>query len=536
MVSQGVAKAGVAAKAAVAGAKQAIARGIAKATKPSGSPNPTPNPSPPAAKPTPSPSPAPSSSTGELSPWLIFSIPLINYILHMVYGFQINFVIILVEALTFWFFLYIANINWKFLLVPLSLQLIIPGVLIFVSPESVLALTSFSVVLNVLLLVPWWFILIAIHESKANPKIMIGALVVLIFFFAPTAISAITSVDKYIVNQDLIIETGTALKRATGERLTYWKTEGQILICATNPQTTTKQCESKYRPEDEQFVASIKIAELEELSSFTMDVPSRRFVDPGLLYTDVISSPITAKSNLDQDPTIRFACGLRNRGGKAKPASLVVPKGIEFDETVDCTVDILNAANLDFYFNATAEKVISVGYRNFLVVKKPELGKVEIVGNIKQIVDEAKPTLNPTVGKDDLVQPIVHIGERKLNIEPTYVFGVDTSVKSKSIIKLALFLKNKGKGIITDIDKITFVLPKDFSFDGKEQCGADFETLKDLKKRLRTLRTGQTTQTPILTCDIIAKGEYTNNPISKSVDVKIMYSYTIAKKAAMEIR
>ena len=210
-------------------------------------------------------------------------------------------------------------------------------------------------------------------------------------------------------------------------------------------------------------------------------------------------------------------------------------------KSVACEIDISRKGTPTFYFNATAEDVSATGYTDILITNKgakeavlskyPGISENQVLTLSKEFgfaIKSKQSLLNPRVGKDDLVQPIVHTGiVTTFNAPATLLFGVEKDTE----LDFALFLKNNGNGIISSIKDIKIDLPDDMEFVGGTNCGiTDFTYKTDWRK----IKKGAVL--PIKSCKVKIIGDkYPNTAETRTLKITMVYDYTITRTQTVNI-
>jgi len=476
-----------------------------------------------------------SSWSTDVSPILVFLLVIANYAYHLYSGFQINFVSFTLDAFTFFVFIF-AGFGAALSLLPYILQAALPYVLTSIPGLANTFGDSYSTIVSYLLIAPWWFVFAILFELKRHPeansvKWITVLTAALVLFFVSAPFLSTFSATKYSVNQDAI----NSVKTTITDTFQSWWNAGQLYFCTAKGTDETVCRQEIYPNEDSDFANKLTIDNSLN-TAFTMDIPLDKFIsDETTLSSSIITSYVSLDNELKTPTSVSFACALGGKGqGKITESTISLQSGEKISsKSVDCEVDNSRTSTLPFYFNATASSISSSGYRDFVILKKPDTGEINIESDpvLKEYINQKKQTLNPRVGKDDLIQRIAHVGIRKLNVVPTLIFPA----KQGESIDFALYLKNNGNGLIGDVKGVHFTLPNDYGFD-IDSCGLTGQRLQSLKNTLRTLRKGEITQTPVATCKLIAKGsDYKNSPEVRTISVSIDYDYTVSRKATVLI-
>ena len=276
-----------------------------------------------------------------------------------------------------------------------------------------------------------------------------------------------------------------------------------------------------------------------------MDIPYSLFVSEGQpIFENKITSYLTAENGMAKEVDLKFDCGLENRGkGVPDPATLSVVSGVPaWQKSVACIIDTTRKGTPTFYFNTTAKNVSATGYTDILITNKaakdavllkyPGISENQILTLSKEFrfaIKSKESLLNPRVGKDDLVQPIVYTGiVTTFNAPATLLFGVQQGTE----LDFALFLKNNGNGIISSIKDIRIDLPDDMQFaEGQDNCGiTDFTYKTDWRK----IKKGAIL--PIKSCKVVIKGDkYPNTAETRTLKITMVYDYTITRTQTVSI-
>ncbi len=469
-----------------------------------------------------------SMSTG-VSPFFVFLTALANYFVHYYTGFQINFASIAADAVTIMIFIFAA---YGFLLafLPFVFQVLIPGLLLIVPTISVAyALSSF---ISIMLVVPWWLIFAFFYEIKRHPDSaavkwgIVGAIALGFFFFSSSFLSAVSTTD-YVINQKLLQDIKEKAQVAVTDAASGLGTQW----CKTMQRT---DCEKKLT--EEELAKQIKIDNTLgtgfklELSDF---IP-----DNYILIGNTIQTYYSALNNLAKPIKLSFACGFEGREpGIPKPSIAEIKSEgiISSRNSVTCELNTERKGTPNFYFNITAENIVSEGYKEILVTE--ESAKKEVLDRYKGInentvlelskefgatINERRNFLNPRVGEEDLIQPVLQTGViTAFGAEPVLLHGV----KSETEIDLALFLKNNGKGSIKSLNNAEITIDQPGYVLSEQNCGFTRDTWKeDLSK----IRRGSIV--PVLKCKLIAKNANVGSTASSVIiRAKIEYDYVLSE-------
>ncbi|MBS3115317.1 hypothetical protein J4482_01675 [Candidatus Woesearchaeota archaeon] len=406
--------------------------------------------------------------------------------------------------------------------VPFFLQTILPGLLI-IAPGLALLITG---IISLQLIVPWFFIFGLAYEWHFHPDMPsvkwagVICILIVISLLAPSFLTAVRSSD-YVINQKLIGDAKTKISDFYTESVQGVLTQFKVSYCGLT--RSKADCEKQY---------------------FTMDVPYNLFVSEGQpIFENKITSYLTAENGLAKPITLRFGCGLENRAkGTLVPETIELLGGAPSSQkSVACEIDISRKGIPTFYFNATAEDVSATGYTDILITNKgakeavlskyPGISENQVLTLSKEFgfaIKSKQSLLNPRVGKDDLVQPIVHTGiVTTFNAPATLLFGVEKDTE----LDFALFLKNNGNGIISSIKDIKIDLPDDMEFVGGTNCGiTDFTYKTDWRK----IKKGAVL--PIKSCKVKIIGDkYPNTAETRTLKITMVYDYTITRTQTVNI-
>ncbi|MEK6886867.1 MAG: hypothetical protein AABW88_03470 [Nanoarchaeota archaeon] len=488
-----------------------------------------------------------SSSSGgsffstSVNPIFIFILTLANYFYHWNVGFRIDAITLLIDLFTFFMF-YFAFGKWSLALIPFALQTIIPGLLILV-PGLVFMISSF---ISISLVLPWFIIFAVLYELKLNPDStstkLIAAACVLVtaIVLMPSFLTAVRSSD-YVINQKLIGDAKETIGTVYRESIQGVVTQIKVSYCSLK--NSKAKCEKQYVDVQKQFLERLKVdASLN--TGFTMDVPYSLFVTEGQpIFENKITSYLVVENGLTKSATLTFGCGLENRGkGTPVPETLPIVNGVPSSQkSVACTIDTTRKGTPTFYFNVTAQSISSTGYTDILITSKsakdavlskyPGISENQILTLSKEFgfaIKSKESLLNPRVGKNDLVQPIVYTGiVTTFNAPATLLFGVEKDTE----LDFALFLKNNGNGIISSITDIKIDLPDDMEFVGGSNCG-----ISELhyKTDWRKLKKGVIL--PIKSCKVKMIGDrYPNTAEPRTLKITISYDYSITRTQMVTI-
>ena len=476
-----------------------------------------------------------------VGPFFIILLSLANYFYHWNVGFRIDAITLLIDVFTFFMFYFAFN-SWSLASVPFFLQTILPGLLI-IAPGLALLITG---IISLQLIVPWFFIFGLAYEWHFHPDMPsvkwagVICILIVISLLAPSFLTAVRSSD-YVINQKLIGDAKTKISDFYTESVQGVLTQFKVSYCGLT--RSKADCEKQYVDVQKQFLERLKVdASLN--TGFTMDIPYNLFVSEGQpIFENKITSYLTAENGLAKPITLRFGCGLENRA-KGTP----VPETIELlggapssQKSVACEIDISRKGIPTFYFNATAEDVSATGYTDILITNKgakeavlskyPGISENQVLTLSKEFgfaIKSKQSLLNPRVGKDDLVQPIVHTGiVTTFNAPATLLFGVEKDTE----LDFALFLKNNGNGIISSIKDIKIDLPDDMEFVGGTNCGiTDFTYKTDWRK----IKKGAVL--PIKSCKVKIIGDkYPNTAETRTLKITMVYDYTITRTQTVNI-
>jgi hypothetical protein len=467
---------------------------------------------------------------------LAFAVALLHYASKWFFGFSItpfSFITSAIAALAF----KSAGFEWKSLFMPFLFETLIPGFLIML-PFIPSGFTSIFVIL------PWWVIFALIngyfkyHVSSWLSNITVGILFVWgIIILARSSYVAVTA-PTFVLDQEFIY---SVKKNLIDQPLELFSRQIKITWCQITTQSSRKACEDKLLSPAE-AVTLIQVQESLE-TTFTMDVPRAGFPAEGDDFVSQIPVTVTAANNLDAQ-TMSFSCGLdygrKQVIGKPVPGVIGLSKGDSADSVVQCTFeeDLQKRRGTDFYFNATTTTKAKAT-RDFLVVNGefrdtifnkyinvPRNKVILLSTEFGPIVREnlRAGLLNPRVGRRDLVQPIIHVGEVTFSssIQPPYVL-------SPQKVYFALYLKNNGPGLIKGIRSINIDLPDDFNYaETPENCGLKLNELKDISL-------GREESLLVAGCYLVPTGEYGNIPLPRTINVDVEYDYAITRKRKVDI-
>lgn len=508
----------------------------------------SPNPGNPTPRPSPVSSPAPSSgkfySTG-VGPFFVFIMALANYIFHWYAGFQINIATLAVDAFTLFVFIFAAYGFWLSFL-PFSLQTIIPGLLITIPGLASLALV-FSNTISVMLIMPWWLILAFMYELKRHPDapavkwMTIIGIALALFFFSPSFLNAVSTTD-YVINQKLIHDIKDTISEKTTETIKSSTDQYKIYKCTLSG-TATSECRKEVLGTEEELAKRLKI---DDSLTTGFNVEISEFVKEGhVLIGNKIPSYISAVNNMEEPAALVFSCGFEGREpGTPDKETIEIGKGIlpMTQKSVMCTLDTTRKGTPEFYFDVSAKDVSAESYKEIIVIGKnareavlskyqgiSENRILELSKEFGPYIRERRQYLNPRVGKDDLVQPIIQDGViTAFGAESPLLYGIEQGTE----IDFALFLKNNGDGYITKIRDIKFDTPPGYKLV-PEDCGFN----KDLLEGVNLKKIARGNIELITSCKLVVQGAKINpnNPESKIISVKVDYDYTILKKRKVSI-
>ncbi len=483
-----------------------------------------------------------SESSSSVGPFFIILLSLANYAWHWNVGFRIDAITLLIDIFTFFMF-YFAFDSWGLALTPFTLQTILPGLLI-IAPGLAYLITG---VISLQLIVPWFFIFGVLYEWHFHPEmpsvkwVSIICVLIAVSLLAPSFLTAVRSSD-YVINQKLIGDAKSKISDIYAERIQGFFTQLKVSYCSLFK--TKTECEKQYLDVQKQFLERLKVdASLN--TGFTMDVPYNLFVSENQpIFENKITSYLSAENGLTKSVSLKFGCGLENREkGKPVPETLELASGIPLTQkSVVCEIDTTRKGTPVFHFNTTAQEVSATGYTDILITNKvakeavlskyPGISENQILTLSKEFgfaIKSKETLLNPRVGKNDLVQPIVHTGiVTTFNAPATLLFGVEPGTE----LDFALFLKNNGNGIISKISDIKINLPDDMAFaPGQENCGITDATYKT---EWRKITKGSIL--PIKSCKVVIKGsKYPNTAETRTLGITVTYDYTITRKQTVSI-
>lgn len=487
-----------------------------------------------------------SSPSSNIGPVWVLLFALVDYFVHWYLDFNINLFTVGVDVLSLVVF-YVALGRMSLALIPFLLQSVIPGLMIII-PGFAYLITG---VISVFLIIPWFIIFGVLYEWKLHPesktvKLAVAVCVLLtIALFAPSFITSVSSSD-YVINQKLIYDTKDQIVNTIKTTYDSFATQGKIAWCTSYQQKSKAECNKLYGDVEKQFLDRLKIdASLN--TGFTMDVPYNLFVSEGQpIFENKIVSYISAENGLAKEVALKFDCGLERKDGAGKPVPPTLPLaggGLPLTQkSISCEINTEKKGTPIFYFNVTAQDVTATGYTDILITNKdakeavlskyPGISENQILTLSKEFgfaIKSKESLLNPRVGKDDLVQPIVYTGiVTSFNAPATLLFGV----KQGTELDFALFLKNNGNGIISSIKNIKIDLPDDMKFaEGQDNCGITAETYKTDWRKIK-----KDAILPIKSCKVVIKGtNYPNTAETRTLGITITYDYTITRKQTVSI-
>ncbi len=469
---------------------------------------------------------------------LAFILALANYLYSWSIGFEINLITILIDALTYLTFIY-AGLNAALLLIPLILETVAPAYLI----------ANGIIWGGYLVIIPLWVLYSIISKFRfdiespvVNWTIGIGAVISLILL-VPSSLTAITT-PNYVINQKWIQDTLQPISKKVLELPTTLSSEWQITLC-TFDGTPRQTCRKKVLGIEEELIQNLKFDPSLE-TGFKMEIAD--FIAEGeSILTNEIPTQIAAQNNLQTPLTLTFACGLEGRAaGTPEPQSREL-KGFlpQQESNVLCTkLDISKKGTPIFYFNITATNIATSGFRDVHVIGKeyknavllqyPGISENRVLELSKEFGSYIKEIKNKKgfvakVGKEDLVQPILWVGSgASLRTEQPSLIGLDQSTTTD----VAIFLKNNGKGTITNVRSVKVSVASPLKLDN-EDCGLT----QDVLKKINWQSIAREKIQRIASCKLQATGplENPNNPQAKTITINLLYDYTVSKKVQVNI-
>jgi len=489
-----------------------------------------------------------------VSPFFVFILALANYAFHWYNGYQINFATLGLDVFTFLVFYFSFN-SWTLAIIPFLLQTIIPGLLLMM-PWLAMVAFVFSTVISIFLILPFWLIFAFLYELKLNPNTAsvkwaaFGFIVLAFFFLGPSFLTAVQTND-FIINQNVINDVEEKLASFYSNSKETLLTQYGISMCTLGG-TSTTECKKRFIKEED--ISSLKIIVNPENTRFKTDIV--QFIEEGYqLTSNSIQTRISAINQVQTPVILNFGCGLIEKGqGIAVPKSLEVKQGqlLAQNSLISCTkLNNSKRGTPTFYFNMTANNLMSLGSKQILVLNKDTRNTVinkyintfeggisdpiiyenkilELSKLFGPSIQQRRNNLNPVVG-NDLIQPIIKDTSLISVTSPTpLVYGVEKGEK----ISIGLFLRNTGKGL-PKISNIHFKLPQDMKFEEPEgECGITKAYLDSLNSKF----TKANKDTKVADCTIIFDGEVYPNEINpRTIEVEVTYGYTITQTKTVTV-
>lgn len=442
--------------------------------------------------------------------------------------------------------------GWDSPLLPLIARLFMSQILVFLTIFPIFRESWATNAFGIVIIIPWWIVYCLYlttqgMESKLVNFFMIVSLVVAIAIPLShiVGLSDFTS-SEAILNQQLANKAISFVSETFGTAWTGVSNQWKIYLCKLGMKTQA-QCEEEVLGINNQAKNIVLDASLD--TSFMMDISG--FTTETDLIDPKIQNYVTLQNNIpnsiQEAGLLTTECGLLDRNkGKTNPEMIVKTPGFATTKSITCelnTYGLRKNVAVDYYFNVTAHNAFSSGYKEFILVSKTTRDEIikkyqesgatenrvlELSREFGPFIQERRSLLNPRVGKEDLVQPILKEGViSSFKAESPLIYGVD---KNADPVDFALYIKNNGNGFIEKITSIKFTLPPGIDFD-KKDCGFN----KEDKRNLKSILPGEMGK--ITSCQLEFKGQtYPNSPQSQTIGVDIIYDYTISKKQTKSVQ